>query len=554
MQNDNYWTRVFRRRISRRRAVIGGLAAAAGTAAAAAVGCEPDGGGPAGRPGPGGTGAGQPRRGGQIVLGRATDPTTVDPHATVTALDITSKMYGFLYHVWPNTNPSEMFLSHAESVELPDPEHLEFIFKLKRGIKFYNRPPVNGREMTAEDVKFSFTRRSTRFDVIDKRFPGVIDLGSLATPDPYTFRMKLKRPFWPAINEVGNPTWTIAPVEIDQVEAATTVLGTGPWTLGKFIRGEQLSIVRHPEFFVPDRPYLDSLVYQTIFDQSSLLSAFQTGRHDVVGATLNPLVNEDLERTAGVIVHKQPSLAWYVLWVKVNKPPFNDPRVREAIDLALNRQELIDRLVFGEGELTGPVVPAHGRWALPKEELQQFYRHDPDRARALLEQAGAIGTKVRLKTASIAGLWEDTVTVVINQLNKVGFDIELQLMDLGTWLTTVLVPGLFDMTFHIHLPYDEPDRALSFYHSKGVTGDLNWAGYSNPEFDALYEKQTKMFNEDAREKVILAAQRVLLRDHAPPFNLFAPLAYTGLRDTVQGWRWGTAGPDIRNWDIWTTNA
>ncbi|MDP2949996.1 MAG: ABC transporter substrate-binding protein [Chloroflexota bacterium] len=552
LEHDSYWARALSRRLSRRVALKAGAIAALGAASLALVGCE---GG--GKTGPAGTStpqAGQPKYGSTLVQGRAVDPVGLDPHTDLASMDIFVKMYSNLYFLTPGRQAQ---MNLAESMEMPDRQ--TFIFALRQGAKFHDIDPVNGREITSEDVRYSFTRRGTDILSIDKRFWTLIQRG-METPDPYTFKVTLGQPFVPAFIEMGNPTWCVVPQEA--VKRFDTLkqnaIGSGPYMLQRFVRAESVEMIKNPNFFLPGRPYLDGYKYVVIPSNDTLLAAFKSGQHDVSGAGLDALRVKDLQANKDVTVFKTPNFFYPVLVLNLNRPPFKDIKVREAIDLAIDRQELIDKIAFGEGNFNGPIQWGHTFWALPQDELRAFFRHDADRARQLLAEAGHEGGfSVTLKTANVSGFWADTVTLIAQQLGRVGINVDLQFMELGTWLATVAFPGNFDMGFAVQLPYDEPDRPLTFYHSLGVTGGGNTAGVLTKDIDQLIEKQRVTFDENERQKIIQDAQRLIIQQHGPHMPLFSSYMYAAFWNRVKGW-WppdeaGTYA-NIFNWDLWLDKA
>ncbi|MDP2949997.1 MAG: ABC transporter substrate-binding protein [Chloroflexota bacterium] len=551
MEPANYWQRLARRRMSRRRLLQAGAAAALGGVALAVVGCEggKEGGGPAPSPT---LAAGEPKYGGVLRFGYGTDPVGLDPHQDIAALSVMAKMYSYLYHVGAG---SQAVMNLADSMEHPDDN--TYLFRLKQNARFQPKPPVDGREITAEDVRYSFQRRSSALVSIDLRFPQIID--KLEAVDNYTFRLTTKRPFAPTFYEMANNTWAIVPKEaVEQFgDLKQNPISGGPYMLKRFVRAERVEMEKNPNFYFPGRPYLDGLEYIVIPDDSALLAAFQSKQHDINGATLNALRVRELRKNEEITIIERPDLYYPVLWVKTGKAPFNDIRVRQAIDLAIDRQEIIDKIFFGEAKINGPIAWGHDFWALSQEELQAAYTYDPEGARRLLAEANyPDGFTVTLKTANNPGNWRDIVTLVAEQLGRVGIKVDLQLMDLGAWLGSVLLVGAFDMTFFIQLPYEEPDRPLAFYHSLGISGNGNLTDYGNKELDALIDAQQRSFDDNERQKLILEAQRLILREHGPQFTLASGYNYTAHWNYVQGW-WPDA-PETHandyNWEFWLDKA
>ncbi|MGH2348868.1 MAG: ABC transporter substrate-binding protein, partial [bacterium] len=202
--------------------------------------------------------------------------------------------------------------------------------------------------------------------------------------------------------------------------------------------------------------------------------------------------------------------------------PFDDIRVREAFDLALDRDEMISLIWDGEGNYNGPVQWLQARFSLPQDELRTAMPYDPGKARQLLAAAGyENGFEAKMKIPRVPGapLIADLSSLIKDQVAKVGINLLLDEVELGTFIANVILPGNFDLAFFPNLPYDEPDRPLSFYHTRGVTGSLNWNNYTNLEIDKLIDAQSVDFNEETRIKAILEVQRLILKEHGPQITL-----------------------------------
>ncbi len=543
MQEPNYWTRLNRRRIGRRALLSAGATTALGAAAAAVVGCGGGGNGGFNR-----TTAtpfdgveGNPLPGGSVTYGRLLSVLGIDPHIDLTGIDIDQLLYSYLYS-WKPSAETAIFNNFALSVEMPAEDHTEFIFTLRPGVKIQPQidNPAAGEELTSEDVKQSFIRRGTAITAPDKRFPLRISgttspdatrlAAALKTPDPYTFSFKMSSPFVPAFREMSNPTWAIVPAKvIEQYGSAFSAnslgqkaFGSGPFMLREFRGQERIILERHPEYFLNPRPWLNEMRYIIITEPQSLLAAFDSGQHDVNGAIMNKAQAEDrMKKEDKFVIVKVPTRFYPVIHFKI-RPPFEDIRVREALDLALDRDEMINLIWDGEGFANGPVQWLQVRFSLPQDELRAAMPYDPQRARQLLSAAGyENGFEAKMKIPRVPGapIIADLSSLIKDQLAKVGINILLDEVELGTFIANVILPGNFDLAFFPNLPYDEPDRPLSFYHTRGVTGVGNWNNYTNPEIDKLIDAQESEFDEEKRIKLILDVQRMILKEHGPQITM-----------------------------------
>ena len=556
MEESNYWSRLNRKRLSRRAVLGAGATIALGASAAAIVGC----GGGNGNGNGGGNGGtdgtpkphvyGPPVAGGSITQGRLLNVLGIDPHIDLTGLDIDQRIYSYLYS-WKPFDETAIFNNFAESVEMPSPDHTEFIFHLRQGVKIQPQSdnPAKGEELTSADVKESFVRRGTAITAPDKRFPLKISGASttgpqheaglraaLQTPDPYTFSFKMTKPHVPAFREMSNPTWAIVPAKvIDQYGTfqanglGQKAWGSGPYMLSEFRGTERIILTRHPEYFLNPRPWLEEIRYIIITEPQSLLAAFDSGQHDINGALMNRAQGEERMKDPDLVVVKAPTRFYPVIHFKTHpSQPFSDIRVREAIDIGIDRDEIVDLIWDGEGNYNGPVQWLQARFSLPQDELRTAQPFDPQRARQLLSAAGyEEGFEAKMKIPRVPGapLIADLSSLIKDQLAKVGINILLDEVELGTFIANVILPGNFDLAFFPNLPYDEPDRPLSFYHSKGVTGSGNWTNYTNPELDKLIDAQSEEFDEVKRIDLVQRAQRMILPEHGPQITLTGGIWY-----------------------------
>jgi ABC-type transport system substrate-binding protein len=565
--------------LSRRRFLVAGAGIAAGGGMALVLGCG--GSSPSRTPTPtadtvGNTG---PRQGGEIVIGHDGGVLSIDPHIDASALDIAQLIYSRLY-TWDAVNQTAIFNDFAVSLEIPDSQPQEFIFSLTRGVKVHSNPdnPASGAELTSEDCKQSFIRRGSAINAPDKRLalaiagtpgPDAVALGAaLQTPDPYTFSFTLTRRFSPVLRELAE--LAIIPVTVIDKNGGSfsstgpggLAFGSGPFMLEEFRGTERIVLIRHPEYFLSPRPWLDRIVFAILANHAGLVSALQSGRLDAMTASINREEYLPLKENSRFTTSRAPTLVYPSLHLKM-QPPFSDVRVREAIDLALNRDNFIDAVWGGEAKYNGPIAWPLQYWALPKEELRHAYPHDPTRARALLEEAGyadGFTSTMTLPRGNSSAVFDlaKAASVVAEDLSNAGIDVQLDEVDLGSFIANTVLPGNFEMVFFPNNPYDDPDRPLAFYHSRGVSGVGNWTNYANPEIDRLIDAQSEELDETRRRDLIHEVQRLIIKENGPQITLPSGYEYHARRSFVHypyeigEAPSGEAGP----WgsDIWTEEA
>jgi peptide/nickel transport system substrate-binding protein len=541
MQESEYWRRFYQKRLSRRTALKAG-ATGLGAAALALAGCA--GGSNNQSSGGGGNGAvdafltpaapeGQPVYGGHQVLPWNSAFGGLDVQESVDWYG-SAMFHGYLHDINLLDN-RKVHLQFADSLEQPD--HVTYVWKLKQGVKFQNVDPMNGREVTADDVVYSYTRRrDDPKSQNDKQFlRDYVDHFEAA--DKYTFRLVTKAPYSPALDEMGNSSYAIVPH--DAVEKWGDLMqhgvGMGPFIAQDFSRGEKLTFVKNPDFYMEGLPYVDSGEVLIITDDSTMNAAFKNGKLDSYWGQPNRPKVDDWKNIKGIDVRTGPNYWHRAVMMKVDEAPFNDVRVRQAVDLTIDRQDLIDKLAFGYGKYAGPCVPDLTPFGLPQDELKAFYKVDVEKAKQLLADAGyPNGLDVELKVENVSDLAK-MAQVVAQQLSKANIRVTITLQELGLFLAQTMYARNFKMMLYYNLPYEEPDRPLCQWFSKGQAG-FSFSGYSDATADDWVNKERAEFDPDARTQIILDAQRYFLTQYGPQIN--------GMTDVGYGasWSW-THGED-----------
>src|SRR5690606_30880745 len=302
----------------------------------------------------------------------------------------TNKVYGFVGAF--NTIDSTFHPLVAGSVE--QVSDTEYIFKIRPGVKLHDIAPVNGREVTAEDVVYSYERfRDLPNALNNDFFKQYVD--KMEAVDPQTFRLTTKVPYADTFFSLGGSNGfgvQAAIVAREDVEArgdlSTGGIGSGPFIIDSYVNGERAILKRNPHYWDPRLPYLDEWTQQVILDQQTLLQAYKSGQLDIQGATITKLDFADLERNDDFVNLRMPAMYHASFGMNVSVPPFNDPRVREAMYIGIDRKQFIDKVFQGEAEPMGIFATGLSFWALPPEEIEPYVTTDVQRAKELLAAAG----------------------------------------------------------------------------------------------------------------------------------------------------------------------
>ena len=285
--------------------------------------------------------------------------------------------------------------------------------------------------------------------------------------------------------------------------------------------------------------------WQVYADAASAVSAMRVRDIDILTGSpddVQPLAEENPD----ISVSREPNLSWLALGMRLDRAPFSDTRVREAIDLALDRDAMIRDLARSEGKISGPVNPhlAEGYWSLSDDEVRGAFGGtasiDDRRAqsRQLLAAAAAEGATFALQVADIPALI-DIADVVRQQLQAVGLTVHVEPAPLLSWFTNFR-RGAFETTLISHLPYETPDVPLRFFHSAGPDATGSPFAFGDATIDALVERSWGEDDRARRQATVREAQRLMINAR-PMLQLYTTTGYQAAWRQVQNLRPGLPG-------------
>ena len=543
------------KRLSRRGVLKGATGAALGAAGVGLLAC---GSSEEGGPGPGVTASpgaeGQVKRGGLLRMVQGDPFPTLHPFlpglaSLAQGLFLGYTVYDHLWFTPTDTGIRELFL--ATSIEQPD--ELTIIVEMGESF-FHDKPPVSGRKVLAQDVKATQERYK---EVPPTGFSWVHHvLDKVETPNDRTVIFHLSQPWawtYTSSNAGSAQGGSIMPEEVlhDDEFLGKDAIGSGHWMLDGHDHGANVRLRSHPRWREPGRPYLDGIDFKTITEPAAAQAALLAQDVDLFLGFPSQMDAEAARDQSGGHIKLSTGLAavYRTLMLKW-KEPFLDERVRHGINLALNRQEMIDLIDLGEGQMAGPVPPVHRRYALDDSELEEYFRHDPAEAKKLLEAAVfPFDQEIELKFAST----EDSsqmAQILEQQLGEVGIKLKLTSQDLLTvWLPKTLGQGGFEMTNFTHLGYEDPDLPLRFYLSaEALRG--NYMDYKDEDVDRAVLAAAREMDDEKRVELTKEAQRVIMRKWAPMLNLYSPIGSFGAWDYVKNTVLGRGSYGLFVTDLW----
>ncbi|MBI4570535.1 MAG: ABC transporter substrate-binding protein [Chloroflexi bacterium] len=563
------YDRYLRQRLSRRRVLktVGGTAIGAG--AVALVGCGDGGGGSGTSNGPTPNPNETPTVGGILRVQQTFPFPSLSPFG-LTAL-ASSLVFGFTAydHLWyVPIDTGETVPMLASAVEVPDPEGLEVICPIQQAF-YHDKPPVSGRQVVASDVVESWIKfRDDPFGLGRAWLREIME--SVKAPDEQTVVIKQKRPFaWMfGVTAAGSPaSSSVLPAEtLDLGDLlAGDVIGSGRLFLESHRNGENLKFRAFPRWRIPGEPFLGGLDYILITEPTAAQAQFRAGNLDQITFN-NKLEADQMQGELGdrITITSELTRSYHVLMLKMT-PPWDDERVRHAINLALDRQELIQLVELDPagGEPCGIVPPAQSLYALDPgdADMQEYFRHNTEEARALLEEASfPFDREFALKYPSNEEIAK-RAQVIKDQLGRAGVKVRLEDQDLLTvWLPRTLNQGEFDMTLFTQLPYEDPYLPLGFYTNQAPIGPQddprgrNNMGFFDDEVIAAADAAARELDLDARVEKVREAQRLIIRKWGPMLNLYSSVDFSARWNWYKGWTTGQGSYSLFNGRAWIDTA
>ena len=461
----------------------------------------------------------EPQYGG-IYRTHTTPPRSLDPH---------QETYGQTTLVTLNTNNSLLrFNPEMDGVELElakswrQIDELTYEFKLHEGVKFHDVPPVNGRELTSADVKYSIERVAGlhgKAADFKHRYYFEDKIESIETPDKYTVIFKTKKPYAAFIKYLSSPWSAIVAKEVvdEHGDLKRHAIGTGPFILSEYVMGSHITLSRNPNYFKKGMPYLDGIHIRIMTDPNAVVSAYIADRLDGAQITYHFMPRVKKEAPETTVDQLEGTHMWILRfqpWIEGSKPlkaPFDKPEVRQALALAIDKKRLLELAWGGFGtQQVGP-VPQCVIYALPQDEQIEY---NPAKAKELLAKAGyPDGFSAELLTWNLPYMTKPA-QVIQEMLKEIGVDVKLNLMEMAQYFNKAYRFD-YEMSLHIMTAGVDPEEWLVPYFGKLDTS--TYYKWSNPEIWEMIERQQGIMDAAAREALIKDIQKKVMADASHVF-------------------------------------
>ncbi len=464
-----------------------------------------------------------------VIVAQNSDAKSLDLHATND--NASSRVSKQIYETLVSQN-EKMEIKEGLATSWVAIDDLTYEFKLKEGVKFHN-----GEELTANDVKFTLTRALESSHVA--HIVDAIDAEGIEVVDNYTVRIATKEPFAPILAHLAHSAAGIlnekAVTEAGE-DYGQKPVGTGPFMLDKWNTGDSIELARFADYH-GTAPKIEKIVFRNIAEGTSRTIGLETGDLDII-YDVAPTDVSRIEGDDNLQLLRDDAISTTYVSFNLNKAPFNDVRVRQAINYAVNMDLIVEAVYQGVGKPAKGPLPA-SVWG-SNQDLQP-YGHDVEKAKELMKEAG-------LENGFKTTIWTndnqqrmDIAEILQNQLKDIGIEVEVKVMEWGAYLDGTAA-GEHDMfILGWGTVTGDPNYGLyPLFHTSAHGAAGNRSFFSNPRVDELLDKGKVTIDPSEREKYYLEAQQII-RDEAPWIFTWDREELSGLRSNVKGFVHHPAG-------------
>ncbi|MEJ2665612.1 MAG: ABC transporter substrate-binding protein [Deinococcales bacterium] len=466
------------------------------------------------------------KSGGTLIAAWAQDPVGLDPQiaSARSSLEVLENVVDKLVAL---DAQGKVIPSLATSWEVSS-DGLTWTFHLRHDVKF-----SNGRPMTAKDVVYTYTRMLDPATGSGQKYL-LGSTQSVTAPDDYTVQFHLKTPNVALVAHLAAQASVgiIAKESVDNGTINTQPIGTGPFMIADYQPGTEVVLKKNPYYWQKGLPYLNEVDIKIISDESVRQTALISG--DVDWAISVPAQSlSQLRNDPNIVVDKTSAGAYWYIGVNLKNQYLKNPKVREAINYAINRKDITDAMTFGTGVPTQDPIPSSSAWAFNYAP----YSYDPAKAKQLLTEAGyPDGFRMQIMPTTQYAQSVRGAQVIQQELAQVGIKVTIKNLEWAQWLQqegkgnydTYVCSwnGLVD-------PYD-------FFYAQQRTGQVfNFTGYSNPQVDKLLD-EGNVTQGFAQRKAIYQQVNKMVVDDAPYIYLYNPANIQAYQTYVKGY---AARPD-----------
>jgi peptide/nickel transport system substrate-binding protein len=457
----------------------------------------------------------EPRYGGELVVAISAEPPGWDPTVS-TSQEIPRVVYHNVYEGLVRFDRDGAVVpALAESWRVSD-DGLSITFRMRRGVRFHDGSPL-----TLDDVvqKFERAMDPTSGHTHPEYYEAIEAV--VADPNDHTVTFRLSRPQRSLLNDLARPDSIVYPAGSEDRQRSRPI-GTGPFRFAAYREGADVRLERFEDYYLDGVPYLDAVTFRILGDPNARFAALRAGDVDLVGTSLAPEQFLQLATLPSVKGTEGTGTTEITLAMNNGRPPFDDLRVRRAINHAIDKRAIVDGAMFGLGTIIGThMSPAEPYYV----DLTGTYPYDPERARELLAEAGhPDGFALTFELPEPYALERRAGQVIEQQLEAVGLDVELRVVEWATWLRRIFRDADYDLTI---IGHSEP-RDIGIYADPDY-----YFRYDEPRVGELLAQAERATTDEAAYALYRDVARIITED-AVNVWVFSPPYLVGARADVHG--------------------
>ena len=456
-----------------------------------------------------------PVRGGSVVVAITADPPGWDPTLS-TSQEIARVTYGNVFEGLVRFDRHGDIVPALATAWSVSADGLTWTFSLRPGVTFHDGSPL-----TVDDVLFKFQRaRDPDSGHVNQGYYGAVD--DVTAPDAGTIVFNLARPSRSLLYNLARPDAIVFPAALAETQRSQPV-GTGPFRFVRYVEGSEVRLERFDGYWNPELPYLDAATFRIVSDANARVAALQAGDIDLIGAVVPPEQVRVLQADPALKVELGTATAEITVAMNNSRPPFDDVRVRQAITHAIDKDAIVQGAFFGLGSVIGTHMSPSEPYYV---DLTGTYPYDPERARALLAEAGhAGGLSFDFELPEPYATERRTGEVIAQQLREVGITVNLSVVEWGTWIQRIFLAADYDMTI---IGHSEP-RDIDVYARPGY-----YYRYDNPRIAELLAEAEAAPTADAETAAYQEIARIIAAD-AVNVWVFSPATTPAARADLYGY-------------------
>jgi len=471
------------------------------------------------------------KQGGTLRISHRDNPPSASIHeeSTISVVQPFMAVFNNLVVFDPKqkvNSPDHIVPDLAESWKWSD-DNTKLTFKLRQGVKWHD-----GKPFTSADVKCTFESLMGDDDggksTIIRKNPRKIwykHLKSVDTNGDFEVTFALDAPQPSLLTMLAGGYSPVYSCHTPDRVMRSKPIGTGPFKVVDFKRNESIKLVKNPDYWKKGQPYLDAIDWKIVPNRSTRILGFVSGEFDMTfdSDVTFPLLKDVKAQKTDAVCEARPTNVNSNILVNRESAPFDNPKIRKAMVLAIDRKAF-NQILFEGHSLSGAAMlpPPAGFWGMPPDQLAKLPGHDPDVAKSLAEAQKIMKDlgygpdktlKIKVATRNIA-IYRDPAVLLIDQLKKIYIESELEPIDTTIWYNKIQRKDYQVGMNLTGVGIDDPD--VNFYENFYSTSSRNYTAYKNEEVDKLIDAQSRELDRDKRKKLVWEIEAKLAEDGARP--------------------------------------